>query len=78
VTCRELTAFLDDYLAGELPAETRVRFEAHLAVCVNCHVYLAQYQETIELGRRAFVEDDETPAMPDDLIQAIVKSLKDE
>ncbi len=44
MTCRELTAFLDDYLAGELPAETRERFEAHLTACPNCHVYLTQYK----------------------------------
>ena len=35
MTCRELVEFLADYLAGDLPAEVRRVFEAHLGEEVN-------------------------------------------
>ena len=33
LTCRELFGFLAAYLDGELAAEARAGFEAHLSVC---------------------------------------------
>ena len=78
MTCRELAEFIADYLSGEIPAETRAIFEDHLARCVNCRNYLARYKATIDLGKRAFVDDDaETPAdVPEELVQAVLASRK--
>lgn len=77
MTCRDVAEFMMDYLSGELPREAVRRFEAHLGACPNCVRYLAAYKATVELGRRAF-EDDEQPAtsagVPEELIQAIVDS----
>jgi anti-sigma factor RsiW len=32
---RELAEFLNDYVSGELPAESRTQFEFHLSKCKN-------------------------------------------
>jgi mono/diheme cytochrome c family protein len=58
MTCRELADFLADYLSDDLSAETRTQFEQHLSRCPNCRQYLADYRATIELGRRAFTDED--------------------
>jgi anti-sigma factor RsiW len=73
VTCREFADFISDYLSGELPPEVRARFEAHLGVCSNCVKYLAGYQATTELGRRAF--DDENSVLSEDVPEEFVKAI---
>jgi anti-sigma factor RsiW len=50
--CRELVELVTDYLEGRLPAIDRARFEAHLAACEACRLYLEQFRQTIRaLGR---------------------------
>ena len=71
--CREVIEFLADYLDGSLPAETRVEFERHLAVCASCTAYLASYRETIRVARSV---DDVVKDAPEDLIEAILKSRR--
>ena len=51
LTCRELIEFLADYVEGELRADERARFDAHLAVCPHCVDYLHGYRESIRLGQ---------------------------
>ena len=74
MTCREFADFMGDYLSGELPADIRAAFEIHLQLCVNCQKYLAGYEETVKLGKRAFDGDDAAvPAdVPEELVQAIL------
>lgn len=73
VTCEELHAFLDDYLAGELPAERRAEFERHLARCRSCAAYLDGYRATIALARAAHRELELDPAgVPRELVAAIL------
>jgi predicted anti-sigma-YlaC factor YlaD len=76
VKCREFTEFIADYLAGALEEETRALFERHLSRCENCRRYLSNYQATLSLEQDAFEDDDaDVPAaVPEDLIQAILKS----
>jgi anti-sigma factor RsiW len=78
VTCREFAEFMADYLSGELPADRCAAFEQHLRLCVNCQKYLASYRETVELGRRAFADDDRAvPAtVPEELVRAILAARK--
>ena len=74
--CRECIVFLADYIAEELPSETRVTFEAHLELCGNCRVFLDQYRETIVASRVALTaEDAPALALPEDLVRAILKAL---
>lgn len=72
MTCRELIAFLDGYLDGELSREERRRFEAHLAACPDCVNYVASYRLTVALGRAACAGDALPADVPEDLVQAIL------
>jgi anti-sigma factor RsiW len=49
LTCKQLVELVTDYLENQLPAETRERFEAHIASCSGCWAYLEQMQTTIQL-----------------------------
>ena len=77
MTCRELADFILDYLDGGLAADVRDRFERHLTRCPNCRRYIAAYETTVSLGRRAFDDETATPdrtGAPEDLIKAILSS----
>ena len=76
MTCRELADFLGDYLSGELLPDASASFEQHLAECVNCRRYLAQYRRTIDLSRRAFEDVNATTPedVPEDLVKAILSA----
>jgi anti-sigma factor RsiW len=73
MSCRELAEFLAGYLSGELEAGALAEFERHLRLCANCRNYLAGYKATIELGRRAF--DDENAGVPPDVPEELVKAI---
>jgi anti-sigma factor RsiW len=51
VTCEQVTAFIADYLAGELDAETTLAFEQHLQGCSDCLPFLNTYRKTIDTVR---------------------------
>lgn len=74
MTCRELSDFIGDYLAGELPATVHTGFEHHLELCPNCRRYLSSYEETVKLGRHAFDEPNALvpPDVPEELVTAIL------
>lgn len=78
MTCRELADFMMAYLSEELPAGKRSAFNRHLHLCANCRTYLASYEESVKLGRRAF--DDENaevpPEVPADLVKAILAARR--
>ena len=69
-TCEELLEFLAAYVAEELPADRRARFDDHLARCPDCRRYLQSYRRTVELGRDA----GEPEPLPDELVRAILDS----
>ncbi|MCC7007697.1 MAG: zf-HC2 domain-containing protein [Acidobacteria bacterium] len=77
MTCREMTEFLADYVAGELPDGQLRTFESHIAACVDCGVFLAQYRTTIRAGIIAFQETNTTP-IPEPLVAAILSAIDDE
>jgi predicted anti-sigma-YlaC factor YlaD len=57
VTCEQLTAFIADYLAGDLDAETTLAFEEHLLGCSECISFLNTYRTTIDVVRSLRNED---------------------
>jgi len=69
LTCRDVTAFVMDYLDDVLPTIERAAFEAHLAACPDCVVYLASYREAVRLAKTHGTVDDH---MPEELVQAIL------
>ncbi len=77
LTCQELCDWIDAHLAGELSPAEAGAFRAHLEVCASCVRYLASYEATVRLGKRAFewAPGDPIPAdVPVDLIHAILAS----
>jgi len=78
LTCRELADFLAEYLDGTLDPDTRILFDAHLAVCPDCVTYLRSYAQTIRLAKAACGgPDDPVPAgVPDELVRAIVAARR--
>jgi anti-sigma factor RsiW len=71
-TCRELLDFLSDYLADELPAETKAAFERHLALCPECVNYVENFRLAVQSARSAF--SDPPSPVPESLVQAILRS----
>jgi anti-sigma factor RsiW len=52
MACRELVELVTEYLEDQLSPVDRARFEAHLADCEACRIYLEQFRQTIRvLGR---------------------------
>ena len=74
VTCRELVAFLADYLAGRLGAGERAAFDRHLAECPECVAYLESYAATIRLAQAAHADGASPPDLPEALVHAILAS----
>jgi len=71
VTCRELIAFIAEYLEGTLAADTRALFERHLTNCPSCREYLSSYRVTMVLANEVLerTADD----VPEELVQAILE-----
>ena len=77
MTCRELVGFLADYLAGDLPAEVRRVFEAHLGECPECVTYLRSYADTVQLVRGSAETDDALPPeVPERLVRAVLAARR--
>lgn len=74
MTCRELSEFLEDYFADELPGEVAASFSAHLERCGDCVVFMEQYRKTITMGQ--VIRKEDIGAVPDDLVRAIIESVK--
>jgi anti-sigma factor RsiW len=76
LTCRECVEFLMEYIDDTLSNDTRLTFERHLAACANCVRYLESYRTTTKICKKAFEvpEQDGVPAVPEELIQAILAS----
>lgn len=69
ITCREFVDLVTDYIEDRLDAESRARFEQHVAVCPGCARYLDQIRESMQvLGRVSL--DTISPAARDQLLDA--------
>ncbi len=78
MTCREFIEFLMEYLDGQLPAEQRSVFDAHLEECPTCVEYLKSYQQSVELCRAACEcsADEPPPEAPEQLVQAVLAARR--
>ena len=76
-TCRELDAFIVDYLEGTLPLRQRLVFRTHLALCPKCRAYLKAYAKTIALCHESRAEPPAPPEMPPDLLKAILAAREE-
>jgi anti-sigma factor RsiW len=75
MTCRDVTDFLEAYVAAELADDVRLAFDRHMGDCTNCRRFLLQYEATVMAGKQAYTLIEETP-IPDDLVKAILSSLR--
>ncbi len=77
ITCKQLCEFLYDFVEGELPADRRESFEAHVKMCPPCEQYLKQYEHTIRMTKRCMCPGvEKPPPVPDDMIKAIMTAMK--
>ena len=49
LACQELVELVTDYLEGALSPADHARFEAHIAGCDACTMYVRQMREMLEL-----------------------------
>lgn len=73
MTCQELIGFLTDYLDGQLPLTQRMAFDLHLTLCRDCRSYLHNFKTTITAAKDSSAD---IPAIPEELVEAILKSRK--
>ena len=71
--CREFVEFLMSYLDEELDDTARTVFEAHLNGCRDCHRYMEDYVQAVELGRSVCREP--TGPVPDDVPEGFVQAI---
>jgi anti-sigma factor RsiW len=66
--------FLMRYLDRELSEEERAEFERHIADCPPCHVYLAQYEDTVRLEKELCPDPagELAEEVPEELVNAIL------
>ena len=77
ITCRQCDDFLDDYLDGTLAWDKKEVFEQHLSYCPPCVQYVEAYRQSSSLARAASPSvAQESEAMPEDLINAILAAQK--
>src|SRR3954453_3515118 len=79
IVCQEWTELITDYLEGALPRSLVRAIDRHLAGCPHCTEYLAQMRRTIEItghidGR---IKGEETPTVPDDLLDLLQRAFDD-
>ena len=68
LACSELVELVTDYLDDALSNGDRARFEAHIAGCDDCTVYVVQFRETIA-ALDALPPDAPAPATVDALLR---------
>jgi hypothetical protein len=67
--CEQFVELVTDYLEDAMDADTRQRFEEHLALCPGCVTYLDQIRDTVRQAGRLQPQD-LSPAARDHLLRA--------
>jgi len=57
LSCRELVELVTDYFEGALSRADRRRFDAHIAACDGCTIYIEQLRTVHEQAGRLAVSD---------------------
>jgi hypothetical protein len=57
LSCQEFVELVTEYLEDAMASDERERFDAHLAVCEPCTIYLEQMEQTIRAAGRLSAED---------------------
>ena len=67
LSCKELVELVTEYLENSLPFGEKAQFEAHLAVCPGCRIYLEQMHQTVHAAGH-LTEDSLDPTTRDRLL----------
>jgi len=67
--CEQFVELVTEYLEDAMDADTRQRFEDHLALCPGCVTYLDQIRDTVRQAGRLQPQD-LSPAARDHLLRA--------
>lgn len=73
--CRDFVEVIMAWLEGDLEAETRDLFDAHLAACPDCVDYLDSYKTTVALGKCICGPDDPDAPVPCDVPEELVRAV---
>jgi anti-sigma factor RsiW len=65
--CQELVELVTDYFEGALSRRDLKRFDAHIAACEHCTLYIEQLRQTIALTG-TLREEDVSPEARDALL----------
>jgi anti-sigma factor RsiW len=72
LTCLELVDLVTEYFEGTLSEPDRMRFDAHLAACRHCQLYLRQIRQTMNaLGELP------AAAIPLDARETLLRAFRD-
>ena len=74
-TCWDLEDLVADYLGGALPRPKGLELETHVDECRACRAFLAAYQRTVWVAKRALQCSSVPAEAPEALVQAILRSL---
>jgi len=69
-TCQQVTERASELIDGNLGLVERVALRAHIAICRNCQVYLAQLRRTIDAlrGLEEPITEDEADRLLDRIL----------
>jgi anti-sigma factor RsiW len=74
--CQEVVELVNEYLGHVLTAEDRAAFEAHLATCPPCTIYLAQMKTVLNVA--GSLDKDSPPADVEPQLMALFKRWHDD
>ena len=74
LTCEEVDGFLYHFNEGSLSYYENLKFKLHLSMCSECRDYVNKYKDTIRISKEGFIKTNQIENVPEDLMQAILKS----
>jgi predicted anti-sigma-YlaC factor YlaD len=74
LTCEEVDNFLYDFHEGQLSYAERIKFKLHLSMCSECRAYVQGYINTIRNAQADIKKTEPVETIPEELIEAILKS----
>lgn len=72
LSCKQITDLVTEYVDGALPADERLAFEQHVAICPPCRAYFAQMRKVVRVAG-SLQEDD----LPEDVRASLLNAFRD-
>ena len=75
LSCKELVELVTEYLENSLPLSEKAQFEAHLAHCPGCRIYLEQMRQTVHAV--GYLTEESLDPTTRDRLLALFRNWKD-